>query len=491
MKWAPWGSAADFAPMKSLGVGLVYWPALESLFTSADVGLEVLELEPQTLWEQVADRSGWRYRVNDALLERVAALPQPKLLHGVGQPFAGTVADPIDSGTLLSDAAMRLQPAWVSEHLSFNRAPSPDGLAPHAGFLFPPVQTLASVRAAAHRIAGYRATVGRPVAFETGVNYLRQRTGELDDGTFFAQVAEQADCGIVLDLHNLWCNERNGRCTVASVIDRLPLDRVWELHVAGGMEAYGYWIDAHSGAVPDAVMQIAAELVSRLPNLGALIFEVLPEHLPSIGLDGVHRQIEVLQTIWKSRSEKTRDAVHSGRIHVPPEAPSAADLGEMAEWESSLLSASRGVQVPDGPFAYLASDPGCHLLGLLVDEARCANLARALRYTLTALLAGVGAVETRKLLDTYCMEVAAQPFAAVEADAFACFLRERRPECARIDHFQEVLDFEHALIRASIYGTSSDLTWSADPLAIFAALDLGVLPSPLNAAHIEMRIETG
>jgi hypothetical protein len=38
---------------------------------------------------------------------------------------------------------------------------------------------------------------------------------------------------------------------------RIPLDRVWEIHPAGGMEMSGYWRDAHSGFVPAEVMEIA------------------------------------------------------------------------------------------------------------------------------------------------------------------------------------------------------------------------------------------
>ena len=77
-------------------------------------------------------------------------------------------------------------------------------------------------------------------------DYLRPRPGELGDGEFFAAVAEQADCGILLDLHNLWCNERDGRQPVRDVLAELRLERVWEVHLAGGEELVGYLLDAHS-----------------------------------------------------------------------------------------------------------------------------------------------------------------------------------------------------------------------------------------------------
>ena len=122
---------------------------------------------------------------------------------------------------------------WASEHLSFNQARLA-GREFFGGFLLPPVQTMASARIAARNIAAVKDLLPVPFAFETGVNYLAPQPGEMPDGAFFAAVAEQADCGILLDLHNLWCNERNGRQRVLDVVAELPLDRVWEVHLAGG-----------------------------------------------------------------------------------------------------------------------------------------------------------------------------------------------------------------------------------------------------------------
>lgn len=258
--------ASEHPLVRALGVGLVYWAALEPLVRPAGSMISVVELEPQTLWEQTSGAAGWHYRGNEALLERVASLPQPRLLHGVGHPVGGTVRDPIAHLPLLRHVVDRLDPVWISEHLSFNRVQHAGDVA-HAGFLLPPPQSAPSVRVAAQNIHDFRCALDRPVAFETGVNYLRPRDGEMADGDFFAAVAEASDSGIVLDLHNLWCNERNGRQSVAEALARIPLDRVWEIHLAGGMEMSGYWLDAHSGAVPPEVMEIAAGLIPRRPTL--------------------------------------------------------------------------------------------------------------------------------------------------------------------------------------------------------------------------------
>jgi uncharacterized protein len=464
--------------MRALGIGLVHWAALQPLFEAGSAGPDVLELEPQTLWEQLRGPTGWHYRCNGALLDSLAALPHPKLLHGVGHPVGGSVADPLDPWPLFGRCAQALQPAWVSEHLSFNRIRRPDGAVEHAGFLLPPPQTPAAVRVAADGIHAMRTTLGRPVAFETGVNYLQPQVDELDDGSFFAAVAQASGAGIVLDLHNLWCNQLNGRQTVAQALEQLPLDQVWEVHLAGGMQHGPHWLDAHSGAVPEDLLALAARVLPRLPRLGALVFEILPEHLPSIGLDGVQKQLEALKQLWRLRPAR--------RLHVQPlprpGGASAQDRAEVAQWENRLVNAIQGLDPA------LVSDPGCKLYQTLITEFRQATLARSLRYTLTALLAGAGAPETHALLATYFAQRPPQAFAALEADAFLRFVQTQTTLTAALPHFSEVLAFELALVRASAWGESSELTWSVDPVRLLESLDAGSLPPPLPPVHSKLHI---
>ena len=461
--------------MRPLGVGLVYWAALDPLFGTGGPDLGVLELEPQTLWEKVCDNGVWQYRSNEALLDRVAELPQAKLLHGVGHPVGGTVADLIDPLPELRRAVQRLNPAWVSEHLSFNRTLRRQAVE-HAGFLLPPPQSPAAVRVAATNIDRLRRALDRPVAFETGANYLRPRADELNDGAYFAAVAEASDSGIVLDLHNLWCNQLNGRQSIVQALAQLPLERVWEIHLAGGMQAGRYWLDAHSGAIPDEVLDIAASLMPRLPQLGALIFEILPQHLASIGLDGVQRQIERLHGLWRLRPPTMLPVSYGAGCNA---GATSLDLAEVGAWEMALVEAIDA-----------KTDLGCGLYRELIVDFRKANLARALRYTMTALLAGLGARGTQELLQAYFEVQPPEPFAALEADAFAKFLRARVNHLSALPHFEEVLAFEHALVRATTHGESCEITWTADPVQLFDALDAGVLPRDLLAQKSTLRIST-
>jgi uncharacterized protein (UPF0276 family) len=469
---------------RELGVGLVIGRVLDPWLDRFHPDLTVVEIEPQTLWEKVSNNGEWAYRPNQALVDRIAASPLPKLMHGIGQPVGGTVPDPVEHMGLLKSTADQLDPAWVSEHLSFNRVAATEGVV-EAGFLLPPRQDQASVRVAARNVAQYGTALGRPVAFETGVNYLRPRTDEMLDGEFWRAVADGGDSGILLDLHNLWCNEINGRQRVLDVIGQLPLERIWEIHLAGGMSMSGYWLDAHSGRIPEPLIELAAQVIPRLPNLGALIFELLPEYFDAVGVDGVNAQLAALSTLWKLRSPATGPTAASGRRI---DEPTPGDLAAVQGWETSLYRTIAGSDSSEDHDQRLADDPGIGVYHELVLDFRRGGLARTLRYTMTMLLLGLGAQGTYELLGCFFSDCPAQTYRAVEADNFARFLRQRTDLLGRVQYLSEVLDFEHALVRATVFGENSQIEWTADPTAILQALERRQLPSALPAVPSSMLI---
>jgi uncharacterized protein len=473
--------------VRELGVGLIYWPELAPLF-DADGLVDVLELEPQTLWEKRETSVGPAYHVNEGLLRELAARPQAKLLHGVGQPLGGTVDDPIECLKPWALAIDALDPAWISEHLSFNRVRIGESVV-NTGFLLPPKQTSAAIDVAANNIRRFSDALRQPVAVETGVNYFKRAHGELSDGDYFSAVANRADCGILLDMHNLWCNEKNGRARVVDTLERLPLERVWEVHLAGGMELNGYRLDAHSDVVPPALIDLTAELMPKLPAVGAITFEILPSHLRRVGLDRVARQLENLQLLWELRQPRTappsvwRADWSNGRRDVP-----VACIEEAAAWEAALLASIRGCPVNSEAFSYLPNDPAIGILRRLIREARLSSITRALKYSITLLMLHLGARRTSALLDEYCHECPADPFVATEANHFATFLRRGVERVAEVPYLAEVLAFEHALVRATLFGEPAEVRWSVDPTALFAALDDGCVPRNLSRSSSTLEV---
>lgn len=473
--------------MKPLGVGLVLTPKLLPLFGEGNEVASVMEIEPQTLWQLSRTDPRRPYLLNAERLAELVSLPQAKLLHSVGMPVGGSRPPEAAQIELVRSMAEALRPAWASEHLSFNAFREGQGWA-STGFFLPPLQVRATVAMAADRVRELGDALQCPVAFETGVNYLASQPGELTDGDFFRSVSEEGDCGILLDLHNLWANALNGRQPVRDVLARLPLERVWEVHLAGGMELRGYWLDAHCGAIPDAVLDIAAEWIPRMPNLGALVFEILDEHIDGLGLDGVARQLEKMRRVWALRPTEEEITLHRPSAGRPLDVASADD--SVRAWEDSLgalvIGRSVGDDSDDSLIRRLSSDAGLDVLRQLIFDSRAGFISQGLRQTMTLLLKDLGPAVVRGLLEEFMPSKSPELFVSAEADSFARFLKGW-DLC--IPYLEEVLGFEHALIRAVLHGERSSVTFKHEPSTLFQALEHCDIPGELPARPTTLVID--
>ena len=448
-----------------LGPGAVHCEAIHPLFLAHPDLIRVAEIEPSSGWIKAPGPEG-AIRSNALSLELVAGLPQAKLVHGIGWPVGGTVCR---TGAALDEQkrwADLLDAPWTSEHLSFN-----DSAAGPAGFLLPPAQSEAGIAVAAANIRARTAALGRPFAFETGVNYLAPRPGEIPDGDYFASVAEAADCLILLDLHNLWANARNGRGPIERVLAALPPERIVEIHLAGGLEKDGYWLDAHSGPVPPALIDLARDFVQGLPNLGAILFEISPQFLEALGPAGFLRQMESMNDLW----EKAGHRPASFGQPVPRPLRSAEEPGT---YEAALVRALAGPPAPGEPAAVA-------LYRTLVSSFRNGALADLLPYTLRLLARHLGEAALEALLADYRRSEPPPLFPADEALAFADWLLANGPGLAYLD---DLLALEGGIVRLASEGRDGELRFRHDPSAIVGALAAGGLPGDLPEGDYRFRL---
>jgi uncharacterized protein (UPF0276 family) len=403
-------------------VGVVWWPPLDALCREGEGLVDVIEAEPETFWVPTSDSLGFRSFVGEALKH----LPQPKLLHSVGAPVGGTCLAPDGHRAALARDVAELRPEYVSEHLSVTRfRPKREDPPVSAGFMLPTVQSRAGVELAAANIRQHRIALGAtPLAVETTVSYLPPAPGEWPDGAFVAAVVEAAGCGILLDLHNVLCNARNGRQSVAEFCDAIPLERVWEIHLAGGERERGFYVDAHSGLVEPELMEIAAALVPRLPNLGAITFEIMPERVAEVGLIPIAGQLGRIKDLWNRRAGNNGHDVHAAHIWPSTDPP----LNDPEAWERLLGCAITGLPQPalDGRTAewWRSVMPALDLYRTLVGEGRASAVLSAAPRTTRLLLQECGSPGTRRILTEYWRKSPPQYTAADEAWAFFRFLAE-------------------------------------------------------------------
>lgn len=405
-----------------LGVGIIALGSLDQVWSGIEDLVDVVEVEPQTLWPSRV-RGG--QHLSPEPLAWLRSCGRPLISHGVGFPVGGTTA-PDPDGVALSAASMKALGAvhW-SEHLAFNVAGDA-----YAGFLLPPVQTPTAVKAAIRHITDYRRIDDRPFLVETPTNYLQPVDGDLGDGEYVAAIAEGADCGILLDLHNVWTNQRNGRQSVEDFIAALPLERVWEMHLAGGFETNGYYLDAHVGPIDPELLALAARIVPRLPRLRALIYEAIPISLAAQGTPGLHDVLVSMHEIADLPPQPARVAsvTTAPLAPLPLLAGTPAVAGRVATVET-ISTAAREAELlafttRKSP-TMAADDPGARLIRSLTDQARLSLLVRDHEATLRALIAALGPDAAEAVLTEFLVASRASIWRDEQSRAFNEWLADR------------------------------------------------------------------
>lgn len=115
--------------------------------------------------------------------------------------------------------------------------------------------------------------LSRPLIVENIAYCVAWPLNVLDEATFVARAITEADCGWLLDLHNLYANARNFGFDPFAVLARLPLERVVQIHIAGGEEQQGLYLDTHANLTPPPVWEMLEYVVPRCP-VRAVNFEM-------------------------------------------------------------------------------------------------------------------------------------------------------------------------------------------------------------------------
>lgn len=466
--------------MTQLGVGLTYVPGLDRVLDEVADLLDVVEIEPQSMWRVSSDGE---ITVDEHALGRLSGLPGARLLHGIGNPVGGCCPPDPRHTALFGELAERLHAPWVSEHLAFNRVADPTG-GFNTGFMLPPSPTQAGALTAARSVRTMADALPVPLAVEIGTNYLRPRPGDLPDGAYVRHVAEQSGCGLLLDLHNVLANERNGRGSVEDLLAGLPLDRVWEVHLAAGSPYRGYWLDSHSGLPDDELLALAERVLPRLPALRAVLFEVTPSAAPDLPAAAVRELLLQVRDMWPRQaplaplSPPPRPA---GVPHTAPQGPAASPQ----DWELALGGLAVGRDPGTQLARDLAADPAIGLLQDLVTEFRSSALTGTLRYTMRLLFLTLGPSTTAELLHDYALSRPPLLFASQEAFAFADHLLQAKPS---VPWLADVVHLDLGLLRARLDGTPCTVQLHTDPTALLTDLGAGRLPAAPPRGRFQVRL---
>jgi uncharacterized protein len=295
--------------LPKLGVGLAYQAPLRPLFDAARsrcgatdgtaLDFDFAEVVPDIFWTDCGPASDPRHLEDDdgrALLDNIRRA-RPIVPHSIGLSIGS--ADGFDRGHVAQMRRWweRLRFPWHSDHLAFHLSDL-HGARANAGITLPMARDRESLDLLVPRIVAVMREVPVPFLMENNVYYFDIPEAEYDEAQFLNALCRESGCGLLLDLHNVYTNARNHGFDPMSLLSALDLDLVGEIHLAGGMELDGFYLDAHSDVVPDDVWSLLEWTLPRCRNIGGITFELFGSWVDSVGLDNVRAQLQRMRRLW-------------------------------------------------------------------------------------------------------------------------------------------------------------------------------------------------
>lgn len=200
-----------------------------------------------------------------AMLEKIRAR-YPVVMHGVSLSLGST--DPLDQDYLrdLKALADRIEPALISDHLAWTGV---GGVNLHD--LLPIPYTQEALTHVVERVARVQDVLGRRLLVENPSTYVRFADADMDEASFIAELARRADCLLLLDVNNVFVSAFNHGFDAHAYLQKMPPERVAQMHLAGHSDCSTHKIDTHDQPVCEEVWRHYAEAISRFGNVPTMI----------------------------------------------------------------------------------------------------------------------------------------------------------------------------------------------------------------------------
>ncbi len=198
-------------------------------------------------------------------LDRIAER-YPIVMHGVSMSIGST--DALDMSYLAELKALRDRTGalWISDHLCWTGVA---GRNTHD--LLPLPYTEEALRHTAARIRTVQDFLGAPILLENPSSYVEFTSSSMTEWEFLTRLSEEADCGLLLDVNNVYVSAYNHGFDSADYLAGLPFDRVVQMHVAGHTHQGTHIVDTHIGPVIEPVWELAREAYRRVQGASLLL----------------------------------------------------------------------------------------------------------------------------------------------------------------------------------------------------------------------------
>lgn len=190
----------------------------------------------------------------------------PVVLHGVSLSVGS--ADPLNVAHVRSVKTLldRIEAAWYSDHLCWTGV---DGNNLHD--LFPLPYTEEAIELVSNRILQTQDILKRRMLIENVSSYITYESSCMPEWEFLAEILHRADCGILLDINNIYVSSRNHGFNPLDYLRAIPADRIGQIHLAGHRDRGTHLIDTHDEPVCDAVWDLYRTACEELGSFSTMI----------------------------------------------------------------------------------------------------------------------------------------------------------------------------------------------------------------------------
>jgi uncharacterized protein (UPF0276 family) len=211
----------------------------------------VLQEQPKVDWfeiisENFIDSQGWPRHVLQQVAERY-----PIVMHGVSLSIGSTDALDHDYLQKVKRLSREIGARWVSDHLCWTGV-----MGRNTHDLLPLPLTEESLAHVTERVRIVQDVLERQLILENPSSYVTFRDSTMPEWEFLGRLAEKADCGLLLDVNNVYVSSFNHDLDAEHFIRSLPHERIVQFHLAGHTNCGQYLLDTHDGKVTDAVWRL-------------------------------------------------------------------------------------------------------------------------------------------------------------------------------------------------------------------------------------------
>src|ERR1700728_2033382 len=226
----------------------------------------ILSEKPAVDWFEIISENfmcdgGRPLRVLNQILEQYRVVQ-----HGVSMYFGSSEKLNREHLKKLKRLVKRTKTPWLSDHLCWG---SIDGTYSHD--LLPLPYTWEAVEKTAARIREVQDFLEIPVAVENVSSYAEFALSEMTEWEFLNEVVERADCGILLDVNNIYVSSVNHDFNPYDYLNSVPVDRVAQIHIAGHSKYRKYILDTHDHPVIDPVWKLYDRAIQRAGHTATLL----------------------------------------------------------------------------------------------------------------------------------------------------------------------------------------------------------------------------